>query len=239
MANPALGYHTISASLINALTYTTTAGTTQATGSSFFVAVATRSGASQPTFSADTYSNSYTLLSPTTGTNPENNTGDSEPNIWMFKCLGGAGGASHTVTITTTAANIAYVNFVEVTNAATVDVSAMAYDGSGANQYFINPVTPSAAGEFVLGFATSGGGTGIMATNNGAFTLLDSVSSTYCMASAYQANAAASSQSPLIGTTNHTTYKWVGATLAIAGSGGGGGGGGSPVSYYLGSSNFF
>lgn len=223
--NPALGYHTISAAFINAASYTFTAGTTQATGSSFLIIVGTRSGAAQPTFTGDTYGNTYALLTPTTGTNPEINTSDSEPNIWVFVCATGcSGGASHTVTVHTTAANIGFAEFIEITNSGGVDLSVMAKDLTGTLQYFSNPLTTTTANDFVVGDAMSGGGTGIAAIGPAGtgFVALENVSSTYFMASDYLANASVGSHDPDIGTSNHSSYKFVGLTIAFKPAAGGG-----------------
>lgn len=156
MANPGLGQTTVSAAAIGAATYTTTGINTSATGSSFLLTVVQINSSTPPTFSLETYGNTYSLVSFGSGSNP----GQEPSNLqWCFfyVCLGGVGGAGHSIKVTSGSGNLLFVEFTEITATNLIDVSASATHVSGAGSSPLsNPVTTTVANDLVYGIGFSG-----------------------------------------------------------------------------------
>jgi hypothetical protein len=194
MTNPALGATTVSSTNISASSYTTTAVNTQASGSSFLITVVQITSSTVPTFSADTYSNTYTLVSFGSGTNPE-----QEPSnlqyVFTYAALGGSGGNNHRVTVTAGSGNLLYVEFTEITNSHVIDASAGNSEASGISSSLSNPVTTSVANDFVYG--TGFTGAAINCTAGTGFTQNSNVETSLGgFGSCYLANASQGSNDP-------------------------------------------
>jgi hypothetical protein len=191
--NPALGGHNVTAvSGGTSGTITTTGVTTQASGSSFVVAAIALGTLTSFAVSSDTFSNSWG--SPATA--QETNDGG-----WLYVWVvnGGAGGASHTVTVTTGGGATLYkVDFFEVTNSVALD-GAIGHGYSSASPNSTILVTPTQANDLIAGIAYSASGLNRPITAAG-YTQIDqqfyaSVDAT-SYASYYLLNPALSAQAP-------------------------------------------
>src|SRR6185437_8650708 len=188
----ALGIHNISAFQSVGATYTSPTGSTsQATGSSFVVFFCTNgTNASTPT---DSFSNVYTKVTLSNG-NPIEDTHQGTPFLYAYVCLNGAGGANHTVTVSTADSHLYLVEFVEITGTVALDVAQSAFENTGSG-VVNNPLTPTQAGDFFLAcgayagsFAITPNGTG----GTGGFTALENTASTISLGSGYLASATTS-----------------------------------------------
>jgi hypothetical protein len=188
--NPALGGHNVTAVSGGSVSNITTTGvTTSASGSSFVVAAVTNNSGTTPTVS-DTYSNSWGAP---TSVHETNDGG----YLFVWVKLGGAGGTSHTVTVTLSF-GMNKVDFFEITNSVALD-GAIGSGYSAASPNSTVSVTPTQANDLIAGIAFSGAGANIPITASG-YTQIDqqyyaTVDNT-SYASYYLTNPTLSAQAP-------------------------------------------
>lgn len=190
-ANPALGIHNISG-LISAASYTSPTGdTSQTSGSSFIVLVGTNNVDTAAPSVSDTFGNTYTVLTLGSGSNPVHESNDGG-YYYAIACLGCAGGANHTITVTSSGEQILeIIEFAEIENSSTLDVSASAYITSTTLNI---SVTPTVSGDLILAGAFTAGASGTLAPSGTGFTALENSNpgSDFSMGSGYLTDASTS-----------------------------------------------
>lgn len=177
----AIGASAINVALGNPIA--TSGITTTASGSNFYiVAMANNGGVSSI---VDSKSNSYTQIASKQDTN-------NGRWIYLYECLNGTGGSSHTATLNAGDNGFA-IALVEVTGSDTTDPSETPTTDYNTGDATMNcSVTTGADNELVLtaGFVTSAGNAIVL---NGGFTGIDSGTSAYVGgATAYKSVASAS-----------------------------------------------
>lgn len=204
MANPAIGGHTISAYIGSNATFTSSAITTQATGSSLIAFIGC--GGSDVFTVSDTYnaSGAWTKIALGSGANPIQDTNDGE-YLSVYVCVNAAGGSGDQLTVAGASNNLREVNFIEVTSSILVDVSASAYNGNSGSTVSV-PVTPSIASALVLAAALTGTGSFTLAPQaGGSWTALDATAGVVSQGSGYLVAAATSAQDAMMGRASGTT----------------------------------
>lgn len=217
-ANPALGIHNISSTDIAAYTYTSPSGyTSQSTGSSFVVFLTgTSSGSTSNVTVTDNFSNTYSIPTLGSGTNPIDET-QVGYYIYAFVCTGCTGGTNHEITASVSGSDwkLQNVDFIEIENTSAIDVSASAVNTSGAVCNV--SVTPTVSNDFLLGACVINGSRTLTSST---FTMLDTSSVSPTLGSAYLSGAGTSTYNAAI--TSGTNYDIAGITLGFkpAGSSG-------------------
>lgn len=150
---------------------TTSAVTTQATGSTFVI-FCIAMGQSGTTFQSitDSKGNTYTLR----GTQ-QNNASDLT-SMAMYECVNGSGGASHTASFkTATSLGSSQIHFIEITGGKTAGIDDQTNGVAAVNSPYACPVTTTQPNELVLN-ANIGNTNTITFTANGGFSNLTSTS---------------------------------------------------------------
>lgn len=146
MSAPALGQNATAGGY--GTSFTTSAVTTQATGSAFIALILSNgTGTSQINTPTDSFSNTYTLV--TTGSY----TDDASTQYYaIYKCLGGTGGSGHTLSVSEASGNSMVASFVEITNASSLDTLPASTSNTNNTSCNAPAITPSAADAYILSF---------------------------------------------------------------------------------------
>jgi hypothetical protein len=131
---------------------TTVGGTTQASGSTFVVAVSFDNGASISTVT-DSKSNAYTQIGTT-----QANAGSAHKKA-LYRCENGTGGASHTATVAFTGGSaFGTVYLIEITGAAAASFDQTAQGADTSSPYTLTLPVLSQADEVIITLHGSGQG---------------------------------------------------------------------------------
>jgi len=179
-----VGIHNINTTTIGTQSYTSPSGSTsQVSGSSFIVVASTSAGTLatvSDTVNGSSTGNTWTVPTPTSGTNPIQEVNDT-PWLWLFLCTNGAGGVNHEVTVNAgTAHTVNCVNFIEIKGGASsniIDKLASVYENSAQSSVSC-PITLTGSGELALGFIMNGGHASNTYTPAGGFSSLDTYTTT-------------------------------------------------------------
>lgn len=143
---------------------TSSAVTTQASGSTFILGVNVAYSGAVFTPQTDSKGNTYTLL----GTQ-QNNASDGYSTAWYI-CVNGVGGASHTAGFKTNLSSTGFVHFIEITGGLTSGIVDQTSGAAATGSPYSSSVTTTFARELVLQFVDFNNPT--TATINGGFSSL-------------------------------------------------------------------
>ena len=155
----------------NGATITTAAVNTSASGSDFIVLVWVSNTTNAPGVPTDTFSNTYVQIG--TGVN---DAGGGNDILYRYRCYGGTGGSSHTVTIASiSGAHGIAATLIELTGCNTTAAYDNGNTSTGTSDPFLTAnvaMSPTTTGEvLVSGLIYSSGSTDPTITENNGFTV--------------------------------------------------------------------